>query len=240
MKLGLAGTTVFFASGDDGTGVRCPPDNRFVVEGPPACPYVTAVGGTRLPAGARSGDPEVVTDLYAPGGGFSNIFPTPAYQAKAVGAWRAKYAPRYRSYNITDGKVPSGGKGIYNRGGRGYPDIAAIGQQLWTVEGGDNFVNAGTSASTPIVAAMFNLINEDRIKAGRKKLGFINPALYQLYEKGGAFNDITIGSMAPSYNGNGSYNCATDGFAAAPGWDPVTGVGTPKYKPMHDFFTSLP
>jgi tripeptidyl-peptidase-1 len=45
------------------------------------------------------------------------------------------------------------------------------------------------------------------------------------------FNDITQGSNP---------GCGTQGFSAAKGWDPVTGLGTPNYPEMLDLFMSLP
>lgn len=83
-------------------------------------------------------------------------------------------------------------------------------------------MNGGTSMSCPIVAAIVNRINEERIHAGKKPLGFINPALYQAASSG-AFNDITVGDQP------GGGGCGTKGFSAAAGWDPVTGLGTPNY-----------
>jgi tripeptidyl-peptidase-1 len=44
------------------------------------------------------------------------------------------------------------------------------------------------------------------------------------------FNDITVGSNP---------GCGTDGFPASPGWDPVTGAGTPKYEKMREIFLAL-
>lgn len=205
MKFGLAGSSVFFASGDDGTQETAdcygPNKDIFTPDGPSSCPYITAVGSTYLPPGSKVGDTEKVTAEFGPGGGFSNIFPTPDWQAKAVGEYLSKHAPSYKSYNTTDGKIPTkGGEGIYNRGGRGFPDIAANGWNIYSVEGGEGDAVGGTSASAPLVASMFNLINEERIKAGKGPVGFINPALYQLYEKGGAFTDITQGDMSGSSN----------------------------------------
>ena len=48
-------------------------------------------------------------------------------------------------------------------------------------------------------------------------LGLLNPFLYQ---NPTAFNDITQGNNP---------GCGTSGFEAAKGWDPVTGLGTPKF-----------
>ena len=58
-----------------------------------SCPYVTAVGATKIPAGGSVSGGEVVANdpaghpyysAYASGGGFSNLFPIPDYQADAV------------------------------------------------------------------------------------------------------------------------------------------------------------
>ncbi len=60
----------------------------------------------------------------------------------------------------------------------------------------------GTSASAPIVAALFNRIVEERLRAGKKSLGFLNPSIYQHPE---LFTDITSGN---------SPGCGTNGFQA--------------------------
>lgn len=57
--------------------------------------------------------------------------------------------------------------------------------------------------------------------------------LEQLYSHffAGVFNDITTG---------GNTGCGTDGFPTAQGWDPVTGLGTPKFDKMLQRFLVLP
>jgi subtilase family serine protease len=60
--------------------------------------------------------------------------------------------------------------------------------------------------------------------AGRH-LGFINPAIYRigrspLYRS--AFHDITTGDNTVKYPQG-----TVMGYSAAPGWDPVTGWGSP-------------
>ena len=37
-----------------------------------------------------------------------------------------------------------------------------------------------------------------------------------------------------------NYGCGTEGFHAALGWDPVTGLGTPDYEKLLELFISLP
>ena len=46
-----------------------------------------------------------------------------------------------------------------------------------------------------------------------------------------AFNDIVSGSNP---------GCGTSGFAATPGWDPVTGLGTPNFGVLLEKFLALP
>lgn len=102
------------------------------------------------------------------------------------------------------------GPGIFNRGGRGYPDVGALGDFVLLYASGSPLLVGGTSASAPIFASIITRINEERILAGKKPVGFINPVLYA---NPGAFHDITVGSNP---------NCGTPGFNAAPGWDPVS------------------
>jgi tripeptidyl-peptidase I len=53
---------------------------------------------------------------------------------------------------------------------------------------------SGTSASSPVFAAMVALWNDLRLARGMPPLGFINPFLYYVYSKSPeAFNDIVLG-----------------------------------------------
>jgi tripeptidyl-peptidase-1 len=72
------------------------------------------------------------------------------------------------------------------------------------------------------------LLNEARLAAKKGPIGFLNPTLYAHPE---AFNDITKGSNP---------GCGSEGFKAQPGWDPVTGLGSPKYDKLVEVFLSLP
>ncbi|KAJ7035384.1 family S53 protease [Mycena alexandri] len=99
--------------------------------------------------------------------------------------------------------------GLYYSNGRGFPDIALQAENLWLVN--------GTSCASPIFASMIALINDRLIAAGRPVLGFLNPFLYSTAGRA-AFTDIASGTNP---------GCNTNGFSARPGWDPVTGLGTP-------------
>ena len=87
------GVTILAASGDDGApgSSSCGYDLSF----PASSPYVTAVGATM---GIESVGAEVVCStatgsVITSGGGFSNVFSTPAYQRHAVN----NYVNRYTS-----------------------------------------------------------------------------------------------------------------------------------------------
>jgi len=102
-------------------------------------------------------------------------------------------------------KPPSGG-------GRGVPDVAGDADPetgYKVLVDGKSLVIGGTSAVAPLWSGLIALLNE---KLG-KPLGFLQPTLYGLPGTAGAFNDITSGS-------NGA-------FAAGPGWDAATGLGSP-------------
>lgn len=239
MKLGLQGVTVVASSGDQGVAANgeCAGTEGHQIFSPGApvtCPYVTAVGATILDADAKVGDPERVTEQFSPGGGFSNVFAQPSWQTDAVEGWFAKHAPDYPTYNATDGDYPKDGThGYYNRIGRGYPDLAAVGDYgIVAFKGEITNSGDGTSMSAPIVAGIITLINEDRIAAGKPTLGFINPSLYK---NPSMLNDVTIGGMQRS----GGNDCDGKSFDSSEGWDPVTGLGTPDYAKMHKYFMNL-
>lgn len=238
MKLGLQGTSLVFASGDGGVagghGGDCLGDNReiFNPSGPGSCPYVTAVGSTFLPAGSSIDDPEEATNYFSSGGGFSNVWTQPDYQKSAVSSFFENHDPGYPTYNTKDGVVPKSG-GIFNKAGRGFPDVAALGDNGAIVFNGRLGASGGTSMSAPIFAAILTRINDERISIGKGPIGFANPAMYKNPDM---FNDITRGEQSDA-NGNGA--CGGKAFKAVSGWDPVTGLGTPDYPAMLEYFKNL-
>ena len=68
---------------------------------------------------------------------------------------------------------------------------------------------------------MISLVNSARRAAGKPSLGFLNPALYALHST--FVNDITEGENNCLAAGA---QCCAEGFYAATGWDPVTGLGS--------------
>jgi kumamolisin len=100
------------------------------------------------------------------------------------------------------------------------PDVAAnadpdtgyalLFQDQWLVVG-------GTSAAAPLWAALWARLGEARMSLNLPPLSFVHGLLYDM---GGtpAFHDITVGNN--NYGGVAGYQCG-------PGWDAVTGWGSP-------------
>ncbi|KAL2849593.1 peptidase S8/S53 domain-containing protein [Aspergillus pseudoustus] len=231
MKLGLQGVSVVVASGDHGVGTEsCMGDERnvFSPDFPANCPYLTTVGSTVLPPGGDPHDPEeIVVGSFGSGGGFSNVYGRADYQHAAVDEYFARAELDYPYYESIDNSSFAEDGGIYNRIGRAYPDVSAIGDNILVFWRGEPIVVGGTSASAPLVAGMLTRINEERLATGRPTIGFVNPVLYAHPE---AFRDVTQGNNA---------GCGTDGFPATEGWDPVTGLGTPIYPKLLKAFMDV-
>ncbi|TGO32531.1 hypothetical protein BHYA_0309g00090 [Botrytis hyacinthi] len=245
MKLGLQGHSILTASGDygvasfpgDGNANGClgPEGKIFNPQYPGNCPYITSVGGTMLYADQTVNDAESVMHVNLTGsasnftsaGGFSNYFPIPSYQKSAVEKYFKRANLTYPYYSEFEVNVNTT-KGIYNRIGRGYPDIAANGAEFRAYTGGIDEHWYGSSLASPLFASVFNLINEERFAKGKGPIGFVNPTLYK---NPGALHDIVNGT---------NVGCGTEGFAAVKGWDPATGLGTPNYPKLLKLFMELP
>ncbi|PKS09467.1 hypothetical protein jhhlp_004083 [Lomentospora prolificans] len=232
MKLGLQGVSMVFASGDFGvagnknmcfdplTGAyqHGSLGGIFNPSFPSTCPWVTSVGATEVMEGSTVRSGEVACEkVIRSGGGFSNVFPMPDYQKKAVHGYFHDSPSLYSSDRYNNSRVT-----------RGYPDVSANGANFVTGVNGNFTLSYGSSASAPVFAAILTLINEKRLAAGKSTVGFVNPVLYA---NPNVFNDVKFGRNP---------GCSTDGFSAREGWDPVTGLGTPKYRDMESLFMSLP
>jgi len=124
----------------------------------------------------------------------------------------------------------------YNGAGRGFPDIAALGSAILIYDGAIDTVG-GTSASCPIVAGTFALLNDFVLQKTGKPLGFLNPLIYQMAAAHkAAFTDITVGDNICT---EGGCTATCTGFKCTTGWDPVTGWGTPVYSEMLAYIQTL-
>ena len=74
---------------------------------------------------------------------------------------------------------------------------------LVALSGGKSFAGVGgTSAASPTVAAMIAQVNNNRLKAGKKPMGWLNPFLYKTGEA--AFHDVTTGKTSGGFTGMGT------------------------------------
>lgn len=231
------GIGVYFSSGDTGDETA-----RFgfaTTEWPTSSPWVTAVGGTSLGVGQvntrvletgwGTSDYSCNTTtlacsrtgwLYGAGGGVSRLFPEPSYQSSA---------------------------GL-SLSGRGVPDVAAlgdpqtgllIGQTQTFPEGAhyDEYRIGGTSLSSPIFAGLMALADQ---KAGHPH-GFANPAFYA--NKSSFYDVLSVKTAVARRNyvngvdasaGTSDRLRTFDDYSGSPtqhtnpGWDNVTGLGTPQ------------
>ena len=210
MMAGVRGMSVMFASGDQGVWGRTGYDasGTFHPDFPASSPYITAVGGTEFAIYSTIGDERA---WISSGGGFSDTFVAPDYQASAVAGY----------FRAASASLPP--SSAYNATGRGYPDVSALAgpsNGYCVAARGRWSTVAGTSASCPVFAGAVAMLNDALLAQGAAPLGFLNPWLYQVAGPAGAFFDVKAGTN------NGGFGA---GFAAVSGWDPATGFGTPDF-----------
>lgn len=165
---------------------------------PQNCPFVLSVGATQLNSNDTIHDAEsalqqpgrakqlgYLNGYYSSSGGFSNLFPRPPWQNKLVTEFLEKHDPRY-PYYISNWKTGLGNQsnigsngGLYNRAGRGYPDVSANGAKYATIVAGNHTLEYGTSIAAPIWASILTLINAERTAVGKGPVGFVHPVLYK-------------------------------------------------------------
>jgi subtilase family serine protease len=240
------GIGIYFSSGDNGDESLT--QGYRTTDWPASSPYVTAVGGTSLAVGANNnylfetgwgsttsswkGSTWSPTPpgnwIYGSGGGVSTLFSEPSYQ---------------------QGVVPSSVFTIQGRTGRAVPDIAAIGDpntgylvgETQTFPDGSvkyaEYRIGGTSLSSPIMAGIMALADQ----AAGHPHGFANPLFYSLTNTS-AFTDI-VSPASPVAVVRANYVNGVDASAGTayvlrtmnqtlslqttPGYDDVTGLGTP-------------
>ena len=211
--MAAAGITIIFASGDSGSGYTSffGYDAELYSSWPASSVHVTAVGATTFLDATPSANQRAVTG-FGSGGGFSRIVkPAPSFQTAAI----AKF---YTEEPVA--KLPNAS--IYGKGGRGTPDVAALGWQFSVVVSGAVQSVGGTSAAAPTFSGIVSLLNEARIQQGKKPLGNLNK---WLYANPSMLHDVTVGNDRVSRQGLP----VPDGFDCEVGWDPVTGWGVPNF-----------
>ncbi len=213
------GITTLAASGD--LGFRGCFINRPGVLFPASSPFTTSVGGTDLSlTGGNQIAGQVVWSTFATqpqqgvgsGGGASDVWHRPGFQqAPGVDPQLQKGKPIRLS-----------------------PDVASMasftpGLVTFDKDGGGWGIGGGTSAATPLTAAIVALVLEQERLAGRPPLGSLPPLLYELARGPGystVFSDITVGTS--SRKPNSTVGKSPAGGAAQPGYDLATGLGSLK------------
>ena len=178
-----------------------PPPGRYAPKlwpsWPATSPWVTAVGATQF-AGDAIGNAEMAVTSFGSGGGFEGSQEYASWQVEAT-----------RKYFATVDPATLPPPSSYQLGGRGTPDVAALGKNMQLIVYGRKGSTGGTSASAPAFAALVSLINDARLSAGKPQLGFLNPFLYQ--NSGTAFTDVVQGDNRMDRRGERSpygWNCA--------------------------------
>jgi kumamolisin len=181
------------ASGDNGSGDAVT-DGQPHVDFPASSPHPLACGGTKLLADPSTGTissevvwNETASHKGAGGGGVSDQFPLPSWQATAG-------VP-----TLADGSS-----------GRGVPDVAGnadptTGYQIYS--GGQAQVVGGTSAVAPLWAALVSRLAE----ATGQGFGLLQPTLYAGVTpgvSGPGFRDITSGNNGAYAAGPGWDACS--------------------------------
>jgi len=167
------GITITVAAGDNGStdGVT---DGQNHVDFPASSPHVLACGGTKLLGTGSTISSEVVWNELAAnegatGGGVSNFFPLPTWQANS---------------NVPAPTVSGGGRGVPDVSGDADPSTG------YTIRvDGQTLPIGGTSAVAPLWAGLIAVANAQNGTSA----GFLQPALYAAKGKA-AFNDITSGT----------------------------------------------
>jgi kumamolisin len=178
------GITITVAAGDNGSSDGAKGNN---VDFPASSPHVLACGGTKLDANGATIVSEVVWNELtskegATGGGVSNVFALPDWQAGA---------------HVPPPSVKTGGRGV--------PDVAGDADPTtgYTIRvDGQTTVIGGTSAVAPLWAGLIAVANQQL----GAQVGYIQPAIYAAKARA-AFNDITVGNNGAFSAGPGWDAC---------------------------------
>jgi len=192
------GITVCCASGDDGSSDQVASGAH--VDFPASSPFVLAVGGTKLVA--STGVPPTITSETV----WNETMHNEGATGGGVSAVFTK--PVYQNTaNVPPSVNPP------HALGRGVPDVAAVadpetGVVVMRIDGKKLEAIGGTSAAAPLWSSLIARLSQGL----GARCGFLNPLLYGRFSSG-VLRDITVGN-------NGAY-------AAGPGWDACTGLGSP-------------
>jgi uncharacterized protein (TIGR03437 family) len=196
---------------------------------PASLPEITAVGGTMFNEGA--GSYWASTNSSSAGSALSYIPEVAWNETVASGEFSSSGGGASAYYPKPFWQT---GPGVPDDHARDTPDISlsAAGHDPYLIiSRGTMFGVAGTSASTPSFAGIVALLNQSLVARNvlaQPGLGNINPQLYRLAQSAAdAFHDITDGgNQVPCTQGSPDCINGLLGYAAGPGYDLVTGLGS--------------
>jgi subtilase family serine protease len=208
--VGAAGEPCSLITALGGSGPRYTPMKEVILVA--SDPLVLSAGGTTLNASHTTGAwiSETAWGLHndspgsffqASGGGFSHLFSRPTYQNGVAGIGAMRGVPDVSA----DGDPHTG-----------FPVVTSTARGQYVLNG-----HAGTSAAAPIWAGIIALADQ----YAHRHLGFVNTAIYQIARSSHyhqAFHDVTTGGNTVKFPPT-----TIAGYRAGPGWDPVTGWGSP-------------
>lgn len=210
------GTTAFDASGDT-AGLECkggpnwssPPGPDDVgLDAVASLPGMTSVGGTTLS-----------TDDRGEWQSEQAWFDSPLSQGSSGGVSKLFPRPIWQEHVFS--------KRDPDFESRLTPDVAAVADPFTGMRiryDQQDFVGAGTSQAAPIWAGLTAIMNQYLLANGGRALGDINPLLYRVAAGANrpGFRDVSLGASAVD--------------VATPGYDLVTGLGSPNVDGLvHDF-----
>jgi hypothetical protein len=176
-------------------------------------PWITSVGGTQLFTNGAGGSWSSEITWSGSGGGSADM-------DDPIPSWQAGVANPSNEASATQ---------------RNSPDVAAEASNTYGVSYGEGNVTGGTSFSAPRWAGFMALINQQAVAKSGSVVGFVNPALYQIglgpnYDSD--FHDIVSGN-------NDNYGALTSFYNAVPGYDLVTGWGSPNGQSLIDDLAAM-
>jgi subtilase family serine protease len=216
MSFGSSETTAFdsvFAAAPGVTFVASAGDSGHEANSPASSPYVVGVGGTTLSHDGGTWTAETAWSC------------TNTVTCEADGGTGGGLSAIYTEPVYQDP--------VQNYGKRGIPDVGYdadpnTGVAIYDSYGPGWIQVGGTSMGAPEIAALIAVANSERKAAGKTALGNALPAA--VYSVAAEFRDITAGE-----NGNCGAECE-----AGPGYDLLTGQGTPMANALIPALVALP
>jgi alpha-tubulin suppressor-like RCC1 family protein len=238
-QFALKGQTFVESSGDSG-GLTITQSSNFGLAFEDG---TTTVGGTVL---SMSGNGQAYASevpwLFSSGGNTSDTMPS------------------YQSNVLATCTGPQSGCAQVSTTNRNFPDLSMISTGTLHPSVGAAYVVAadvsttntptidnsfgGTSVASPLFAGFLALANEEKLAqnpSASPGLGLINSNLYAIAEASpslyaACFNDITGAASA----GNANFPTGFPPFPATPGYDLVTGLGTPRCQLLYQLGSATP